>query len=669
MLKCFWLVSSSFFLFFLLAMTSAFSYDFSAVYLGQSIYYNITSDTVPYTVEVTSQNKKVPFYTTYPEGSLDIPSTVTYNSITYSVTRIGDYAFHECSLLNRVGIPQTVTSIGYAAFAGCSGLSMIVIPDAVSLLEDFAFARCSGLTSIRISESVKYIGTSAFVDCSKLTTAHIPANVESVGTNIFLCCTNLESITVDSNNKYFRASEGILYSYHMDSLYICPCAKTGTIAIPNSVKSILFNAFAYCSGLTSILFGNSVSYIDHFAFSYCSGLKGELKLPESLLRIGVNAFVECKGLTGTLVIPDSVITIYDCAFAYCEGFDGLVLGKSVDSIGNIAFSGCQFEGTLFIPDSVRFIGVLAFGHTLFSSVIIGKSVNFIGSLAIWDCSKLNEIIVKAEIPPIFEQIYMMDNTIPIYIPCGALSVYQNHANWSYFLNMKEAFVKYNVNVKPNNKRWGSTKTTVPNCEFHSCVLNATANPLCRFVRWSDGITDNPRTLTVTQDTLIEAEFKMEDGYCEILVVSNNKTLGWIEGGGIYPKDTVISLKAMANDYTYLCKFDKWSDGVTDNPRIVKVTQDSVFVAEFVSTTHVLERDEASVLNIYPNPTASTLTIDNGEGMMKEVRMYDVRGRKVKRITVNHSQTTIDVGDLQNGMYFLKISTEKGVLTRKVQIIQ
>ncbi len=654
---------------FLLAMTSAFSYDFSAVYLGQTIYYNITSDTIPYTVEVTSENKKYPFNTTYPEGSLDIPSAVTYNTITYSVTGIGDCAFYECSLLSRVGIPQTVTSIGYAAFADCTGLSTIVIPDAVTLLEDFAFERCSGLTSIHISESVKHIGNSAFVDCSKLTTAHIPANAESVGTNIFLCCTNLESITVDSNNKYFRAYEGILYSYHMDTLYACPCAKTGVVAIPNSVKSILFNAFAYCSGLTSILFGNAVTYIDHFAFSYCTGLKGELKLPESLVRIGVNAFVECKGLTGTLVIPDSVITIYDCAFAYCEGFDGLVIGKSVDSIGVTVFSGCNFEGTLFIPDAVRFIGNFAFAHTLFSSVVIGKSVNFIGGFVFVDCSKLKEIIIKAEIPPNFKEAYFMNNTIQIYIPCGALSVYQNHENWSHFVNIKEAFVKYNVKVNPNNKRWGSTKTTVPDCEIHACVLSATAKPLCRFVRWSDGITDNPRTLTVTQDTLIEAEFKMEDGYCEILVVSNNKKLGWIAGGGIYPKDTEINLKAIANDYTYLCKFDKWSDGVTENPRTVKVTQDSVFVAEFVSTIHVLERDEARALIVYPNPTASNLTIDNGEGIMKEVRMYDVRGREVKRIAVNHTQTTMDVGDLQNGIYFLKIATEKEVLTQKVHIIQ
>jgi len=50
-------------------------------------------------------------------------------------------------------------------------------------------------------------------------------------------------------------------------------------------------------------------------------------------------------------------------------------------------------------------------------------------------------------------------------------------------------------------------------------------------------------------------------------------------------------------------------------------------------------------------------------------MYDVRGREVKRIAVNHTQTTMDVGDLQNGIYFLKIATEKEVLTQKVHIIQ
>ena len=59
--------------------------DFSAVCeSGQTLYYNITSNTEPYTVEVVPENESLPPYTTYPTGDIEIPETVEYNSITIS---------------------------------------------------------------------------------------------------------------------------------------------------------------------------------------------------------------------------------------------------------------------------------------------------------------------------------------------------------------------------------------------------------------------------------------------------------------------------------------------------------------------------------------------------------------------------------------------------------
>ncbi|MDD4210723.1 MAG: T9SS type A sorting domain-containing protein [Bacteroidales bacterium] len=75
------------------------------------------------------------------------------------------------------------------------------------------------------------------------------------------------------------------------------------------------------------------------------------------------------------------------------------------------------------------------------------------------------------------------------------------------------------------------------------------------------------------------------------------------------------------------------------------------------------------LNLYPNPSNYQFTLDNGQELMKEVYLYDVMGRKVQHLPVNAPSTTIDVSDLPNGIYVVKISTANGVLVRKVQVVK
>lgn len=61
------------------------------------------------------------------------------------VTRIGDWAFENCTSLTSVTIPDGVKSIGDEAFYGCTSLKSIIIPDSVKEIREGAFKKCPSL--------------------------------------------------------------------------------------------------------------------------------------------------------------------------------------------------------------------------------------------------------------------------------------------------------------------------------------------------------------------------------------------------------------------------------------------------------------------------------------------------------------------------------------------
>ena len=74
-------------------------------------------------------------------------------------------------------------------------------------------------------------------------------------------------------------------------------------------------------------------------------------------------------------------------------------------------------------------------------------------------------------------------------------------------------------------------------------------------------------------------------------------------------------------------------------------------------------DDFSSIQVYPNPTTGELTIENGELRIKGVEVFDVYGRK--QLTIDNGQLTINISNFSAGVYFVRITTENGVVIKKV----
>ena len=102
------------------------------------------------------------------------PVVVPYTLGGYTVTTIAMYAFHECSDVTRVTIPDCVTRIGYRAFSGCTGLESVILGGGLKDIGEYAFFGCSGLLSVTIPQSVTNISPRAFEGCNSLISVRMP---------------------------------------------------------------------------------------------------------------------------------------------------------------------------------------------------------------------------------------------------------------------------------------------------------------------------------------------------------------------------------------------------------------------------------------------------------------------------------------------------------------
>ena len=169
---------------------------------------------------------------------------------------------------------------------------------------------------------------------------------------------------------------------------------------------------------------------------------------------------------------------------------------------------------------------------------------------------------------------------------------------------------FNIVAGVNNAVYGSVSGSGSYEEGVEVTLEVTANDGYRFVEWSDGNTDNPRTFNATEDVTLTATLEAIPEYA-VTLNTNNSNLGTTSGSGNYREGSTATISATPSLH---CRFVKWDDDNTDNPRSITVnsavTLEAIFetVNWYSITTSVNDATMGSVTGAGDYDEGETITL-------------------------------------------------------------
>ena len=535
-----------------------------------------------------------------------VDKTLSSYKIKEGTRFIGYNAFYNCSSLTSVTIGNSVTSIGQYAFKNCSRLTSVILHS--NAIVGQSYTSSSSLTNIFgsqvkeyiIGDSVTSIGKYAFYRCSSLTSVTIPNSVTSIGEHAFENCPSLTSVHITDlatwckikfTNEY---SNPLLYAQH---LYVND-SEIKELIIPDNVREIGNYVFINGRGITSVLLHEKMTRIGIWAFAGCHSLKA-ISIPSNVSSVGEGAFLKCTGLTSVQwnakTCPDftSTNTPFYLSDVVPSQITSFVFGEDVNDI----------------PAN------LCRNMTNLTSVTLPNSVTSIGEMAFSGCSSLKDIFVPCGELDRFKQMDGADDrmkyvpssykimaeeiengavSIPNYTSCDDSIEITAVPNTGYhFVQWKDGntdsprtvyltedqtftaeFAKntYTITTESNDSTWGTAAGGQAALYEDTIEISATANYGYHFARWDDGNTQNPRSVTVTDNKTYQAIFEKN-----IYSIKKNAVHGSVSGLSQAEYLDEVTLTVHPNNGYH---FTQWSDGNTNNPRTFTLTQDTAFTAFF-----------------------------------------------------------------------------------------
>ena len=389
-----------------------------------------------------------------------------------------------------------------------------------------------------------------------LTTITIPSSVASIGSEAFGGCSGLSSIIVEEGNTMYDSRDNcnaIIVSASNTLLYGCQ----NTI-IPTSVTQIENYAFSGCSNLYSIIIPNNVTSVGDYAFNDCSSLS-------------------------EVTLSDNITTIKRHTFNNCTQLESIVIGSNVKDIESDAFSSCPLTSVTIKSNAITskdYTTSKNIAHIFGSQVenyILGSNISRVGYYAFDGCSNVKTMTFQSYNVPSYHTSAFnnLKNGTTTYVPCGRKEAYDlvfsSGGGMQYIFKTQYAPLKYQITGFVNNEEMGSVIVPQTECDY----LVAEANYGYHFDHWSDGSTYSYRSITLTQDTILQAFF--EKNSYTIRTESSQS-----EGGTTFGDTTAlyldtVTIAAIVNEHYH---FVRWNDGDMNAIRQVSVTEDKTYTAIF-----------------------------------------------------------------------------------------
>lgn len=282
-------------------------------------------------------------------GAFQSCTSLTTILLSNTITTISAYAFWSCSSLSSIVIPNSVKTIEEGTFDYCYALSYIIIPNSVTCIKD-GFYHCKSLSSIIIPASVEKIKAPLFMHCSSL----ISINVER-GNIHYDSRDNCNAIIETKTNTLIAGCQNTVIPQSVVNIGFKAFAFRNTlksIIIPRNITCIQESAFESCSSISSIVVEDDNNYYD--SRNNCNAIietaTNKLILgcqntiiPNTVKTIGYQAFYNCSFLT-SIIIPDGVVSIEKEAFCNCHSLEAITIPKTLNSIGyGVLQNSCTIE--------------------------------------------------------------------------------------------------------------------------------------------------------------------------------------------------------------------------------------------------------------------------------------------------------------------------------------